>query len=264
MRIPKFWARASRDGFEAPGWSFTSVADAMRVAEEKVGLLVDHFVNGQDHAGKYLYGDRPVREPIVEELGPEALVTRNAYGALCLNTQDVAFVDVDAADLPLLSKLAAKVTSTDIKDATLDRIRKAHTSFPSWALRIYRTAAGFRVVATHARIAPTSPQANELFAALGADRLYRTLCVQHESFRARLTPKPWRVGLRRMPGVFPWRDEGVEARVHEWIGEYESASAGSAVCELVETLGSESLDPVIARVLAFHDERTLAPGKPLA
>jgi len=252
MRIPKFWARASRDGFEAPGWSFTSIAEAKRVAEERVALLVDVLLKRREPQGKYLYGDRPVREPVVETLGekPDALVTRNAYGALCLNTEDVAFVDVDA--------------ERGREAAALDRIRKAHATNPSWALRVYKTRAGYRVVAAHARIAPSSAEAVALFDALGADPLYRKLCAAQESFRARLTPKPWRIGVRRIPGTFPWRDASVERSVDEWVGEYDAAATGFAVCEEVETLGHVSMDPVIARVLQFHDERTLAAGKPLA
>lgn len=264
MRIPKFWARATRDGFEAPGWSFTSVAEAARVAEQRVTLLIQNLTRGRDEAGRYLYGDRPVREPIVETLGTdEAVVTRNAYGALCLNTQDVAFVDVDAADVGMVARLAAKIRSTDIKDAALDRIRKAAARHPDWGLRIYRTAAGFRVVAVHARIQPSTNQAADLMSELGADPLYRKLCALHDSFRARLTPKPWRIGVPRMPGVFPWRDAEVEQRVTRWIDQYESASAGHSVCELVEMLGHDAHDPVIECVLAHHDQRTLG-SSPLA
>ncbi len=254
MRIPKFWARASREGFEAPGWSFTSIAEAVKVAEERVALLVDVLLKRREPQGKYLYGDRPVREPVIETLGdavkPDALVTRNAYGALCLNTEDVAFVDVD--------------TERGREAAALDRIRKAHAANPSWALRIYKTRAGFRVVAVHARIAPASPEAIALFDALGADPLYRKLCEHQQSFRARLTPKPWRISVRRIPGTFPWRDASVERAVEDWVGEYDAAATEFAVCEDVETLGASSGDPVIERVLQFHDERTLGPGKQLA
>jgi hypothetical protein len=254
MRIPKFWARASREGFEAPGWSFSSIAEAKRVAEERVKLLVDVLLKRAEPQGKYLYGDRPVREPVIETLGdaekPEGLVTRNAYGALCLNTEDVAFVDVDA--------------DRGREDAALDRIRKAHGKNPSWGLRIYRTRAGFRVAAVHARIAPSSPEAAALFDALGADPLYRKLCAAQESFRARLSPKPWRIGVRRIPGRFPWRDAGVESAVEDWVGEYDAAASEYAVCEDIETLGAASGDPILDRILAFHDERTLSPGKQLA
>lgn len=246
MRIPRFWARASHDGFEAPGWSFSNVAEALKVAKERAALLAQVLTGGAKPQGRYLYGDRPVREPVVETIGdrPDALITRNAYGALCLNTEDVVFVDVDTKDPA--------------------RIRKAAAAHPAWGLRVYRTYAGFRVVALHARLSPKSTETRELFEALGADPMYRTLCDAQESFRARLTPKPWRIGLRRLPVTFPWRDADAEQRAASWVDEYEQASGGHAVCELVETLGAASSDPVIDQVIALHDARTLAAGKPLA
>jgi hypothetical protein len=249
MRIPTFWARASRDGFEAPGWSFSSIAEAKHVAEERLTMLIDVLVGGKPPAqGRYLYGDRPVREPVIETVGaaehPEALITRNAYGALCLNTEDVAFVDVDGGDL--------------------DRIRRAATRQSSWSLRVYATRAGFRVVATHARLSPIGTDAEALFDALGADPLYRTLCKTQQSFRARLTPKPWRIGQRRLPVTFPWRDAGVERTAADWVRDYDRARADWAVCTLVEELGPPASDPTIARVLALHDRWTLADGKQLA
>lgn len=253
MRIPKFWARATHDGFEAPGWSFTSLSEARQVAEQRAVLLAEVITKQREPEGRYLYGDRPVREPVIETLGdatrPEALVTRNGYGALCLNTEDVAFVDVDDNGAP---------------DEALDRIRRAYASQRRWALKIYRTRAGYRVVAVHARLGPASGEAAELFDVLGADPLYRKLCAAQESFRARLTPKPWRIGVGRIPGQFPWRDDSVERAVHRWVGEYDAAGRGFAVCEVVDTLGHVSLDPVIDRVLRFHDTRVLGSGKPLA
>ncbi len=250
MQIPRFWARASRDGFEAPGWSFSSLAEAQQVAEERLTLLIG-VLSGTQKApqARYIYGDRPVREPVVETLGdpttPDAVITRNGYGALCLNTEDVAFVDVDHAD-------------------PFDRIRSAQSRTPAWAFRVYATAAGFRVVATHERISPAGAEAAQLFDALGADPLYRKLCVTQQSFRARLTPKPWRIDQRRFPASFPWRDATAEQAVSDWTRSYDRARAGFAVCSLVETIGAPVSDPVIARVLELHDQWTVDGGKPLA
>lgn len=267
MRIPKFWARASRDGFEAPGWSFDNLAEAKRVAEERLGLLIQALTGGGSPEGRYLYGDRPVKEPVTEVIGdperPDALITRNAYGALCLNTEDVVFVDVDV-DPSLLQRIVSAVRGNDIKAAPLDRIRQAQVKHPGWGLRIYRTAAGFRVIATHARMAPSGIETQDLFDALGADPLYRTLCAQQQSFRARLTPKPWRIGQPRLPVTFPWRDSSAERRASQWAATYDDARSGHAVCDLVEELGPGASDPAISRIIALHDQWTLAPGKPLA
>jgi hypothetical protein len=199
--------------------------------------------------GRYRYGDRPVREPVIETIGdaghPAALITRNGYGALCLNTEDVAFIDVDEAD-------------------PFARVRGAHAANPSWAFRVYATAAGFRIVATHARISPTGSEAAQLFDALGADPLYRKLCGTQQTFRARLTPKPWRIDQRRMPVSFPWRDARAEKLAAEWARDYDAARADYAVCSLVETIGAPVSDPLIASILELHDRWTVSEAKPLA
>jgi hypothetical protein len=249
MRIPRFWTRAEHDGFEAPGWSFTSLEEALRVAQERVRLLADVITGKRPPQGRYLYGDRPVREPVVETIGerPDALITRNLYGALCLNTEDVVFVDVD-----------------DPEDANLERIRRAAAAHPGWGMRVYRTSAGFRVLGTHARMSPTGGEIGTIFDALGADPLYRKLCAAQESFRARLTPKPWRIGAGRIPARFPYRDDDAAQRAAGWVSQYDQLSRGHAVCQLLETHGPGATDPVIQRVVELHDARTLAAGKPLA
>lgn len=248
VRIPKFWARASSGQFEAPGWSFTSLDEAKRVAAERVKVLAAVLSGKQSPEGRYLYGDRPVREPVIQTIGdastPEALITRNSYGALCLNTASVAFVDVDNGDV--------------------NRVKAAQQREPSWALRLYRTKAGLRVIASHATLSPKSQDAAKLFGALGADPLYIKLCAVQESFRARLTPKPWRMGIQRIPVSFPWRDANAERRMTEWVKAYDEEREGYAVCELVGDFGHASNDPAILRIVKLHDDWVLAPGKPLA
>jgi hypothetical protein len=253
MRIPTFWARASRDGYEAPGWSFDSIEEAKLVAEKQLAILIEVLEKARAPQGRYLYGDRPVREPVVETLAANALVTRNSYGALCLNTSDVVFVDVDVGE-----------GSKQDGAYKLDAIRAAHARNPAWTLRVYRTRAGFRIALLHAQMSPTGPEIAQVFDAFGADPMYRKLCTMQESFRARLTPKPWRLAMSRLPGSFPWRDASVERRVNAWVESYDRARQEFAVCELVETLGAATPAPAIASVIAHHDAWVLAPGKPLA
>lgn len=262
MKIPRFWARASHDGYEAPGWSFDSEAEARQVAAQRAQLLAEVLGGAREpEEGRYLYGDRPVKEPVIETLDrsqtpyrdhreSEALVTRNAYGALCLNTANVVFADVDVS------------SERDIA-SVLDRTRDALVR-RGGAYRLYRTKAGLRIAVLHTRMSPTGQEAHALFDDVRADRMYRVLCSMQDSFRARLTPKPWRIGVPRIPGTFPYRDAAVERAVVDWARAYDRARAGYAVCEHVGDLGAAASDELIQRVLAFHDERTLAPGKPLA
>ena len=103
MRIPPYWAKAcyppdSRDGFIAYGWSFASVEEAEQVAATRAQQIHDRVTRG-DRLEAYDYGERPIREEIVERLEESgdhaAVITRNRYGSLVLNTSQVLFADLD-------------------------------------------------------------------------------------------------------------------------------------------------------------------------
>ncbi len=116
MFVPRYWSEASHreslpEGRQVTvrrfGWSSTSAADAATHARQRVEEAVAvlraggpdalHGFTRRERAVAYAGSDGlPIREEIVEER-PEAdvVVTRNGYGALCLNTRDAMFVDVD-------------------------------------------------------------------------------------------------------------------------------------------------------------------------
>ena len=56
---------------------------------------------------------------------------------------------------------------------------------PDLGVRVYRTAAGLRVVVTGAASPPSSDRARALLTELGSDPLYVELCATHDSYRAR-------------------------------------------------------------------------------
>src|SRR5437762_1061454 len=110
MKIPQFWARSTRAS-GAPGrvvacceWSDLSVEDARRRAEARAIELSVKLRDGVP-LNRYLYGDRPLREEIVRAIkdgaGEDvAIITRNVYGALILNTRRAMFIDVDFGGEP--------------------------------------------------------------------------------------------------------------------------------------------------------------------
>jgi hypothetical protein len=131
-------------------------------------------------------------------------------------------------------------------------------SHPDWGRRIYRTKAGLRLLATHGLFDPEDATADQAFAALGADPLYRRLCRTQKCFRARLTPKPWRCGFRNPPSRWPWADKKAEARYKDWVVLYQKACRDYATCQLTSTPGSQQVDPTVQVILKVHEETTLA------
>jgi hypothetical protein len=130
--IPRYWAEAVHREILPPrrqvtvrrfGWSSTNQADAdvharTRV-EEAVAILKQTGPKGLsaftrvERKVAYSGADGlPIREEIVlERADLDVVVTRNSYGALCLNTPVAMFVDVDLpiSRAPILGCLAALV-----------------------------------------------------------------------------------------------------------------------------------------------------------
>jgi hypothetical protein len=101
--------------------------------------------------------------------------------------------------------------------------------------------------------------------ALGSDPLYLRLCRSQRSFRARLTPKPWRCGTRAAPARFPFETLAAEAAFRKWQEHYDGRRQRFATCALIGALGSAEVHPEVREIAAIHDEETRATsGLPLA
>jgi hypothetical protein len=153
----------------------------------------------------------------------------------------------------------------DPQSAALGRLRQWVASHPEWRVRVYRTHSGLRYLVTHAPFGPTDPDAQAGMTALGADPQYVKLCAVQKSFRARLTPKPWRIGMDNPPVTFPYESPAEEGAMQQWVSAYDSGSAGRATAQFMEEMGGGSEDPDITAIRILHDEHTRATsGLPLA
>ena len=269
MRIYRYWLEKQGevllpDGSSQPsrvfGYSNSSLEDAEEVAEHNFAALQTRL-NGE--GGQWSYDARPIREEIVRELSPENIVTRNRYGAEVLNSETLAFIDIDGFRPPApslfeaLRELFSGSKRLTPEERMLERIRKvaARPEYASSLIRVYRTCAGFRLIVQGVRFAPGSPETRKLMRSFGADNLYAMLCDSQKCFRARLTPKPYRIRQHGRKFVWP-RPEAEEQEAVEWLDAYRKKSEPYAVCRYIETLnGSDKCcDPVIL----FHDEATRA------
>ena len=163
MRFPTFWARATHGPATVWGWSDASPEDARASAAEKARRLADRLRQGErPPACRGYYPDRPLREPVIRELPGEgdtvaALVTRNAYGAEILNASDALFVDIDLPETRrpgfLARLLGARQPAAGEpppgEAAALARAADWAAAHPGWSWRVYRTARGLRLLATH-------------------------------------------------------------------------------------------------------------------
>lgn len=326
MIVPDHWAQASlrerHRGRQVTvhrfGWSTTSLADAQAMAQSRAAEAMRRILAGEAldrRERKTAYNGAfgvPIREEVLARHGEE-VITRNAYGARCLNTPAALIADIDfmpagrartavatgvvltalgalagialqsrglAIGALILALLLAVPVSAALQRlltaarggperAARRRIDRFLAMHPAWGLRLYRTPAGLRAIATHRRFDPADPEVAGFFSAIGADPLYVRMCMHQRCFRARLSAKPWRIGiaghLRPRPGVWPVRPEQLDQR-HQWVAAYEPVAARFAACHHVATLGSGAVHADVQGVIALHDResRALRHELPLA
>jgi hypothetical protein len=195
-----------------------------------------------------------------------AFISRNAYGALVLNARDLMFIDIDfplkePAAIGLLKRLFGQAPAVPgIEEAALDRVRSWCDANVDVAVRIYRTAAGLRVLIVDRPMAAGGDDARRILDELGSDPLYRRMCDVQECFRARLTPKPWRMNevasLGPPPARFPFDEPATEELYRDWQMKYDDVAPRFATCRLIETHGTSESPPYLAALVKLHDAMT--------
>ena len=272
VNVPRYWVKAEG---EAPpdspagphiavwGWSDESRTAAQRHAQQRLTELLDHLRHSQGWPKGYTYGSRPRREEILQEFRERsgettAFLTRTHYGSEILNVARVLFVDVDVPRPSATQVIASLFGSKNSPEAgVLSRVRSALAPERDGSFTIYRTAAGFRIVATDPLYEPASPKAEALMIALGVDPAYLNLCRVQQCFRARLTPKPWRCGMSDPPGRYP-RDAEDEAAHAQWVADYERATHDKATCQAIEQIGWRRVHEDAEEIIRLHDRKTRA------
>ena len=316
MIVPDYWAEARRQHRASGrqitvrrfGWSTVSSEDAAAMAETRAEEALQRLLAGEKlerREPKVPYNGAagvPIREEVLARHGDE-VITRNAYGARCLNTPSALFADVDfeaqseakpiVATFIVLALVSALVgfvvgswglgmgllvaslifcvpTARVIRRLTVAarggaetlarlRLKTFLASNAEWSVRVYRTPAGLRLLATHRPYDPGAPEVMQFFRAVAADPLYVRMCLNQQCFRARLTAKPWRIGIaahmKPRPGVWPVALERI-ARRTSWVAEYEARARQFASCRYVESLGSGTVHPRIQFVIDLHDRES--------
>jgi len=290
MHFPKFWAKGEWRGRDAAGnpitrdawgWSDISEADARVRGEQRARALAEAWRPGGPPPARSAYGypDRPLREPVLRTIASDgeamAVVTRNSYGCEVLNTARAMFIDVDLPPPPtkrpgLFSTLfgGAKIPAdapSPVIEAKLALLQNWQRAHPDFAFRVYRTAGGLRYFLVSALLAPADPLAEEALARLDVDPNYQRLCRAQKTFRARLTPKHWRCGLRKPPDRFPFASAKQAGRFAAWLARYEAAAQQHAVCRHLRTIGGAPVASALAPILEEHDRATgVGSARPLA
>ena len=223
-----------------------------------------HCLNTPDVAIADVDFAPPLPEPNALPLATLAVVTLGWY-VLCMaqGWVMVAWVSLAVAALLALRMvkrwLAVRKAHAQRRDPKLTAVEQV-TAFsqqhPDWGLRVYNTPKGLRVIVTHRTMRPADNDVQKLFAALQVDPLYARLCERQQCFRARVSGKPWRMGIngpseaaRRWPVAEPYI-----ADRWRWNKHYDEHVPGFSACQFVSQLGVQAIAADVQPLLDWHDE----------
>ena len=303
------------------GWSDLNQDDAKRHAKQRVEEAFQKLEDGQQverREKRVSYNGSegvPIREEVIQFHG-DAVVSRNIYGALCINTPDVLFADIDfgenyqdeirnfwawvmiaggllqylwfpnivyefswnvlglelqyftatylyeinpgiiVAVLGVITWVAINLINArafvddeqfaeDSAEMNIELIEDFSRDHPDWNMRVYRTPAGLRIMVLHDVFQPNDPLVEKFFESVDSDPQYVWMCKRQECFRARVSPKPWRVlpstvEQKLDQGVWPVA-EGFIAERKSWVNQYAIASKGYASCRFERHIGSDTV-----------------------
>ncbi|MBM7839441.1 hypothetical protein JOC54_002721 [Alkalihalobacillus xiaoxiensis] len=278
MDIPKYWAESEIDTLDSTGkrvvtsvwrWSDVSEAEAQSHANKAAAALTSRIEQGEPLQNKYAYGHYPVREEIIsshDDLG--YVITRNLYGSFILNSEDVMFVDIDFAQSSnasllkgikgLFSRKKKAASEGSNETEAINQLKRWVDGDAKRGATVYRTYGGLRYMMTHQTYDPSGQETEQILEELRCDPSYRVLCKVQNSFRARLTPKPWRFGMDRIPVRYPYRNEEERESLAKWDRNYKEKLEQWRTCEYVMTVGNKEVPPEIAPVQTMHDQATKA------
>lgn len=257
MKIFKYWvaekARVDIYGeikeITTYGGSNVSPDDAALRAREKMEK-VKRKINGERH----IFDDYEVeiREEILQVVDDTTIITRNRYGAQVMNAERLMFLDIDKPKASLGS-LFKKSTPGGDKEKIFDMARKLALSskYSGLGFRIYETFQGARVIVTGRDFDARDRETHSMMADFNSDPLYAAICRKQGCFRARLTPKPYRMNMKAYKVKYP--REAMDIQFDGWLQTYEQAGRGFSVCRFVENAGASH---GTSEAVRLHDEVT--------
>lgn len=268
MKFAKYWEKIDipvneklfgQSEISVWGASNDSPEQAQDCVNKRALVLKKLIDRGFDNRDEYEYSNGYIKEEILEEIKSDrgkvlAVLTRNSYGAAILNTEIVLFGDIDLPKTPLkagfLGLFGKKVMD---KNYFLEKIENYQKNNSALTIKVYETFAGLRFVITNAIYNSEDASVIKMFADLDVDPLYANLCKRQKCFRARLTPKPWRIGLDRPGSRFPRSRDLKQNEFNLWLKSYTQASSQWTTVKLLKTFGSHKIHSDVQRVLEVHD-----------
>ncbi len=255
MRIFKYWQLHTKEvpnnkdiqAISTYGGSNVSIEDTIKDAERKFKVIHDRISGNKERYEDY---EVDIMEEIILKIDDNNIVTRNRYGALVLNSKSLIFIDVDEYKKSFWELIFKKNSS--IKELMLQKITTTikKNKYSKFGFRVYETFKGYRIMVINGAFQPKSKESQLIMKDFRADYLYRYLCVKQNCYRARLTPKPFRIKKSKLKIKFPYKNDIEKEELDNWVKEYNALSEKYATCKLVLTYGYD----VTTSLIDYHDK----------
>lgn len=260
MRIFKYWTRiesplnvgGTSEVVRCYGGSNDSPEAAAADARRRLEIVIRRVAGGKRGDKSY---EVDIREEVLAQIDARNVVTRNRYGAEVLNSADLMFIDIDQPKSGFWDLFRGVMTMEQRKARIVAQVKKVALNTPELrglGVRVYETHSGIRLIVTGRHFDPRAAATQKILRLFNADPLYSTLCVKQNCFRARLTPKPYRIRCRAQKVKFPRTDGNGEQAFRSWLVEYEEKRKGRSTCRLLCAIGHDVRDQVVS----FHDAET--------
>lgn len=233
------------------GGSNSSIEEAALKAKDKMEKVIRKINGERDVFEDY---EVEIREEILQSLDERTIITRNRYGAQVMNAESLMFLDIDKPKPAGLGGLFKKSSPEQDKEKIYDMVRKLATGpkYSGLAFRIYETHQGARVLVLGKDFSPQERAALDMMKEFNCDPLYTAICKKQGCFRARLTPKPYRMKMKAYKVKYP--REGMDSAFEAWLQTYERESRNFNVCRFVEQVGMNSYGT--PETVRLHDDIT--------
>jgi len=196
-----------------------------------------------------------IREEILRIIDDHLSITRNRYGASILNTENMMILDIDKPRM-IIGDLFKRKNAQLAKVRIFNTVRKlaATPKYKEYSFRLYETYQGSRVIVLGKDFDPRDRETKRMMDEFNCDPLYTFLCIRQGCYRARLTPKPYRMKMRGYKVKFP--REGDDSEFQQWLSQYELNSRNFNDFNAGRFIEQIGMNHCLSDVIRLHDEMT--------
>lgn len=135
---------------------------------------------------------------------------------------------------------------------------------------IYKTSAGLRLVEVTKKWDAKDKNTIELMNQFGCDKSYVALCMKQNCFRARITPKPYRLNIEKLNIIYPY-EENEKEKINNWLYQYVKLSENKSIINYItnsidlinvtnNTIEDKNIinnikDNEIKKIVSFHSNK---------